>query len=130
MVIKGLQLKHVSFEEFLEIEEASPQEGLVFLGAGGPPNSWVDGVRNDLIDEGIVKKEDGPELWTDAYLLVSTGGRRDLVLFFDGSKVDVGRLPIWRIRWAGDCKWASDFVVNYRTHYGMKDFDEEEPDED
>ena len=84
-------------------------EGLVFLGAGGPKEDWMNGVHSLLLEEGIVSKTD-EEIWTSDNSF-QVQGRTDLVLTFTYLKMD--KLAMWRIRFE-NCMWLSDYIDN--TH--------------
>lgn len=96
------------FQKLLEISQ-SGTDGLVLLGAGGNLNEWVSGVTALLKGEHIARSSFKID---SAHKVTTSGGRTDLLLLFDWSKLDAGKLAIWRIRF-GDCSWLSDYVVNY-----------------
>ena len=100
---KELKTKHVK------------DEGLVLLGCGGDPNEWFEGVGDTLKEEKIAPK--GVESFGPFYRLESSKGRTDLVMMFNESPIEIGKMAIWRLRF-GDNSWLSDFFVNYRSHYG------------
>ncbi len=95
--------------------DISDNEGLVLLGCGGNLEEWESGVINILSTENIANKSD----FTEAFSLITTGGRIDLVLPFSAeNKINIGKLAIWRLTF-GDCSWISDYLVNYRSHHGL-----------
>lgn len=88
------------------------KEGLVFLGAGGNPQKWIDGVTNIL-----KKKKIAPDdyAFEGALVLKTSEGRTDLCLLL-AEGVNAGRLALWRLEF-GDCSWLSDYLVNYRGQH-------------
>ena len=106
-------MENTSFKDFLQKTEG--KEGIVLLGAGGNPEEWINGITGLLKEEGI-STSTPEELFTDRFMLKTTGGRTDLALVVDFDKVEVGKMAMWRLRF-GSCSWLSDFVVNYRKHY-------------
>lgn len=112
-------INKIEFSRFQEMYRQG-NEGLVLLGTGGDLNEWITGVTDQLKQEGIAK----PSFQiTHAYQVNTTGGRTDLLLLFNWSEVDTGKLAIWRIRF-GDCSWLSDYVVNYADQHGYPNYEE------
>lgn len=107
--------KKISFNEFKSLEYS---EGLVFLGAGGSIDDWIKGVSNALHEAGIAASDKPSELWSDAYVLTTSGGRTDLALVFNTSSnaLSVGKLAMWRLQF-GDASWISDYLVNYAKQH-------------
>jgi hypothetical protein len=108
-------IKKVEFK-FLDKISKRGWEGIIFLGAGGELNDWVKGI-NDLWN----KEKLGSGLIEDKmqglYFVKTTGGRMDLVMIFKTkSKLDIGKLAMWRLAF-GDASWLSDYVVNYKSHH-------------
>jgi hypothetical protein len=84
-------------------------EGLVFVGCGGDLEEWTTGIK-------LLLPADCQGIFGDFSLLVTSGGRHDLVLpFLDGAATPMS-LVSWRLRF-GDCSWISDYLVNYRDHH-------------
>lgn len=94
-------------------DRAKSEDGLVLLGCGGDLQEWIYGVAADLRESGVATADFQFE---EAYRLETTGGRIDLVLFFDWNKVAMDKFPLWRLSF-GDCSWLSDYVVNYADHF-------------
>ena len=90
------------------------QEGIVFLGCSGTIEEWGIQVTTDLIENKIASEID---ICTEVFIMKSTGGRRDVVLIFNPSKVNISKMAMWRLKFGGECSWLSDFVVNYANHY-------------
>ena len=109
-------VKEISFDEFKS--HAKNLEGLVLLGAGGDLNDWIKGVSDDLHGKGIAASDKPSDLWSDAYVLTTSGGRTDLALIFNNDKnaLSVGKLAMWRLQF-GDASWVSDYVVNYASQH-------------
>lgn len=104
-----------SFSEVNELEKG--KEGLVLLGAGPPYGDWINGITKLLFDEKISTTNQPDLLWRKYYLLVTTGGRHDLVMMFANPfPCNVGMLAMWRLIF-GDNSWWSDYIVNYAKHH-------------
>jgi hypothetical protein len=106
----------VSFAEFKTV--LAGREGIVLLGAGGNVSEWINGIFDILNESAISTAKNVGELFTEKYLLTTTGGRTDLALVMDFEKVHAGKLAMWRLRF-GDCSWISDYVVNYADQHGI-----------
>lgn len=113
-----------SFTKLQELAQDNT-EGIVLLGAGGPLNDWINGVFGIWKDEGMTKATSPSDVFADAMVLKTTGGRTDLALVFkDGADLDMGKLAMWRLRF-GDCSWISDYVVNYAEQHGLTSGEED-----
>lgn len=108
------KIKEAKFQDLDEVIE-----GLILLGCGDDLNEWVSGVYNILHDD-MIATADFKECFEEELLqLTTTGGRTDLVwVFAKNTKLDVGKLAMWRLRF-GDCSWVSDYKVNYASHHGV-----------
>ncbi len=116
-------MKQKQFQDLRELFE-----GLVLLGCGGKLEEWETGVLGLLEEEKIATKDDFDEV----FFIVTSGGRTDVVLPFKRqSKINIGKLAIWRLRF-GNCSWVSDYLVNYASHHGgiTKEFEDEFEDEE
>jgi hypothetical protein len=85
-------------------------EGLILQGCGGDPQEWLDGINEMLTEEGILL--DG-----DTFKEVSSfehGGRTNLLFHMDDTKLDIGKLAMWRLQSHGTFggTWLSDYVPN------------------
>lgn len=110
-----MEIKKRSWAEIHEKFEKG--EGIVILGAGGDLQEWVDGIFKILTEEKITESDKFEDNFSDVFYSESTGGRTDLhMIFAKESKLDIGKLAMWRLRF-GDCSWLSDWFVNYRSHY-------------
>ena len=91
-------------------------EALVCLGAGDDEirQGWIDGVNGELVEG-----EHIPEPLTEVYVTETTGGRLDLVMVL--KEANVGTLAVWRMGWAQDIKWLSDYVHNYADQHAVEE---------
>ena len=95
----------------IQFKDLKGTEGLVFLGCGGDLDEWTNGIK-------LMLPTDCQGVFGEFSLLVSSGGRHDLVLpILDGENTPMS-LIAWRLRF-GDCSWISDYRVNYRDHHHM-----------
>lgn len=93
----------------IEFKDLKGHEGLVFVGCGGDLEEWTTGIK-------LLLPADRQGIFGDFSLLVTSGGRHDLVLpFLDGAATPMS-LVSWRLHF-GDCSWISDYLVNYRDHH-------------
>lgn len=115
-----MNVNEATFMNLMEI--GRDKDGLVLLGAGGDLQEWIDGVKSLLKEGGVASPEFEV---TEAHKVTTTSGRTDLLLLFDWSTVNVGKLAIWRIGF-GDCSWLSDYVNNYADQHFFKWIDQEE----
>jgi hypothetical protein len=93
----------------IQFKDLKGTEGLVFLGCGGDLDEWANGIK-------LMLPADCQGIFGEFSLLVSSGGRHDLVLpFLEGRDTPMS-LITWRLRF-GDCSWISDYRVNYRDHH-------------
>ena len=101
------ELKKITTEDLRRMDG---QEGLILQGCGGDLQEWVDGINGLLKEVGILL--DGSQFEN-----VSTfqhQGLTNLLFPFDGVKLDVGKLAIWRLQTHGQLggTWLSDYVPN------------------
>lgn len=87
------------------------QEGLVLQGCGGPPKEWVGGINGLLTKAGILL--DGSAFKSESVSSFEHDDVTCLLFPFEGVKLDMGRLAMWRIQTHGlfGGTWLSDFVV-------------------
>ncbi len=90
--------------------------GMVFLAAGGNIQEWINGITSILIEENISKVKTVNKLWKESYILTTTGGRTDLVLFPKNDTLVIEKLVMWRLRF-GDCSWWDDYIKNYSNQH-------------
>lgn len=100
-------IRQVSTDDLRKMEH---QEGLVLQGCGGPLQEWVDGINGLLTEAGILL--DGSKF--ENVSSFQHDGLTNLLLPFEGVKLDVGKLAMWRIQtheqFGGT--WLSDYVPN------------------
>lgn len=93
----------------IQFKDLKGVEGLVFLGCGGDLDEWTNGIK-------LMLPADCQGIFGEFSLLVSSGGRHDLVLPFLEGKGTPMSLVTWKLRF-GDCSWISDYRMNYRDHH-------------
>ena len=92
-------------------------EGLVFLDVADIADLLVKSIWSLLVAEGIAIGSFSQNFTEDQWLLTTTSGRRDLVMFFTNpSNLNIGKLALWRLRF-GDCSWISVYLVNYADQH-------------
>ena len=93
-----------------DLRHMNNQEGLVLQGCGGPPQEWVDGINNLLTEAGILL--DGSRF--KSVSVFQQGGLTNLLFPFEGVKLDMGKLAMWRLQTHGQFggTWLSDYVPN------------------
>ncbi len=93
-----------------ELRKMDKQEGLVLQGCGGPLQEWVDGINGLLTEAGILL--DGSKF--ENVSSFQHDSLTNLLFPFEGVKLDVGKLAMWRIQtheqFGGT--WLSDYVPN------------------
>ena len=93
-----------------DLRTMSGQEGLILQGCGGPLQEWVDGINSLLTEAGILL--DGSKF--ENVSSFQHDGATYLLFPFEGVKLDVGKLAMWRIQtheqFGGT--WLSDYVPN------------------
>ncbi len=93
------------------------KEGILFLGAGGDLNEWVEGISERLHADGVTTSPKPEDNFSEFYVLKTSGGRNDLLMVFAPEhKFDVGSLAVWRLRF-GDNSWLSDYKVNHSEQH-------------
>jgi hypothetical protein len=98
-------------------------EAIVFMGAGGEIQEWIDGISKILKEEEIMTPGE------DWYVMTTTDGRIELVMPLPAEKVNLGKLAIWKIKF-GDGSWWSDYRVNYWGQHGVAEPAEARNDKD
>lgn len=93
-----------------ELRRMTNQEGLILQGCGGDAQEWIDGINELLTQEGILLE--GTEF--KHVKSFCHEGLTNLLFPFEGVKLDLGKLAIWRIKshetFGGT--WLSDYVPN------------------
>lgn len=98
-----------------DVRRKVDQEGLVLQGCGGDPQEWLDGINELLTKEEILlggSRFENCESFTH-------DGSINLFFPFEGVKLNMGKLAIWRIATHGELggTWLSDYVPNYLGGY-------------
>lgn len=92
------------------LRKMNGSEGLVLQGCGGDLQEWVDGINDMLTESGI--------LWNgsrfDNVYTFKNEGLTCLLFPFDGVKLDIGKLAMWRLetRETFGSTWLTDYVDN------------------
>ena len=100
-------IKQITTEDLRRMDG---QEGLILQGCGGGLQEWVDGINDILTEEGILL--DGSRF--EEVSVFQHQGLTNLLFPFDGVKLDVGKLAVWRLQTHGQFggTWLSDYVPN------------------
>ena len=93
-----------------DLRKMSDKEGLILQGCGGDLQEWVDGINGLLTDAGILL--DGSKFESTA--VFQHDGLSNLLFPFEGVKLDVDKLAMWRLQTHGQFggTWLSDYVPN------------------
>ena len=95
-----------------DLRHMEDKEGLVLPGCFEDPQVWVDGINDLLTDADILL--DGSTFEAKNVLLFENRGFNNLLFLFEGVKLDMGRLAMWRLQthdhFGGT--WLSDYVPN------------------
>ncbi len=102
-----MEIKNVFLHELRKMNNS---EGLILQGCGGDLQEWVDGINDMLTENGILQNKSKFE---KAYTF-NNENLTCLLFPFDGVKLDVGKLAIWRLRTREDfgSTWLTDYVDN------------------
>ena len=86
------------------------REGLILQGCGGDLQEWLDGINEMFTENGILK--DGTKF--ENISVFEHEGLTCLLFPFDGVKLDVGKLALWRLQTHATFggPWLSDYVPN------------------
>lgn len=86
------------------------REGLILQGCGGELQEWLDGINEMFTENGILK--DGTKF--ENISVFEHEGLTCLLFPFDGVKLDVGKLALWRLQTHATFggTWLSDYVPN------------------
>lgn len=102
-----MEIKNISLHELRKMNDS---EGLVIQGRGGDLKEWLDGINEMLTERGILQNESRFE---KAYAF-NNEKLTCLLLPFDGVKLDIGKLAMWRLETRENfgSTWLSDYVPN------------------
>ena len=86
------------------------REGLILQGCGGDQQEWLDRINEMFTENGILK--DGTKF--ENISVFEHEGLTCLLFPFDGVKLDVGKLALWRLQTHATFggTWLSDYVPN------------------
>lgn len=86
------------------------REGLILQGCGGDLQEWLEGINKMFTDNSILKE--GTRF--ESISVFEHEGLTCLLFPFDGVKLDVGKLALWRLRTHATFggTWLSDYVPN------------------
>ena len=107
---QGQQIKSLKQITTEDLRRMDGQEGLILQGCGGGLREWVDGINDILTEEGVLL--DGSRF--EEVSVFQHQGLTNLLFPFDGVKLDVGKLAVWRLQTHGQFggTWLSDYVPN------------------
>ena len=92
------------------LKDMKGKEGLILQGCGGKLEEWLDGINEMLTEDGILL--DGSKF--ENALTFEHDSCTNLLFPFDGVKLDVAKLAMWRLKtheqFGGT--WLSDYVPN------------------
>lgn len=93
-----------------DLRHMNNQEGLILQGCGGDLREWLDGINDQLTEAGILL--DGSRF--KSVSVFQQGGLTNLLFPFEGVKLDMGKLAMWRLQTHGQFggTWLSDYVPN------------------
>lgn len=92
------------------LRRMSDSEGLILQGCGGDLQEWLDGINEMFTENGILK--DGTKFQNISSF--ENEGLTCLLYPFEGVKLDVGKLAMWRLQTHATFggTWLSDYVPN------------------
>lgn len=92
------------------LKDMKGKEGLILQGCGGKLEEWLDGINEMLTEDGILL--DGSRF--ENALTFEHDSCTNLLFPFEGVKLDVAKLAMWRIKTHGQFggTWLSDYVPN------------------
>ena len=93
-----------------DLRHMNNQEGLILQGCGGDLREWLDGINDQLAEAGILL--DGSRF--KSVSVFQQGGLTNLLFPFEGVKLDMGKLAMWRLQTHDQFggTWLSDYVPN------------------
>ena len=116
------EIKQITTEDLLRMDG---QEGLILQGCGGDLQEWVDGINGLLTEAGILLDSSRFE----SVFVFQHQELTNLLFPFDGVKLDVGKLAMWRLQTYGQFvgTWLSDYVPNQLGGYHLEDPKQRKP---
>ena len=76
------------------LKDMKGKEGLILQGCGGKLEEWLDGINEMLTEDGILLEGSRFE----NALTFEHDSCTNLLFPFEGVKLDVGKLAIWRLK--------------------------------
>ena len=104
-------------------------EGLILQGCGGDLTEWVDGINEELTNNGILL--DGTKFSIDDCVSFKNEGVTCMLYQFNEHiKLDMGKLAMWRLKTHGafSGKWLTDYVNNRLGGFTLTQQKREKPD--
>lgn len=100
-------MKNITLDELKTMRK---HEGLIIQGCGGDPQEWIDGIQDILTTEEILLDGD---TFKDVFRFENEGVTC-LLFDFRDTKLNVGKLAIWRLSTHGSFggTWLSDYLDN------------------
>ena len=119
-----MNIKAITTGDLRRMEDS---EGLILQGCGGDLTEWVEGINNELTENGILM--DGTK-FSGCSSFSHEGLTCLLFPFTDDVKIDVGKLAVWRLRTysALGGTWLSDYVPNKLGGFIMEEQESVKPD--
>jgi len=106
------------------LRDMEGSEGLVLQGCAEPYQEWLDGINEMLTKDGILL--DGSAF--EKAMVFEHDGVTNLLFPFEGVKLDMGKLAMWRLRthevFGGT--WLSDYVPNRLGGFRSQDSSQKE----
>ena len=108
-----------------DLRHMTDEEGLILQGCGGDLQEWVDGINGLLTEAGILLDSSRFE----SVFVFQHQELTNLLFPFDGVKLDVGKLAMWRLQTYGQFvgTWLSDYVPNQLGGYHLEDPKQRKP---
>ena len=113
------EIKTIAVDDLRDMED---KEGLILQGCGGKLEEWLDGINDMLTEDGILLEGSRFE----SALTFEHDGCTNLLFPFEGVRLDVGKLAMWRLKTHGQFygTWLSDYVPNqlggFRTEQALQ----------
>lgn len=116
------EIKRITTEDLRHMDG---QEGLILQGCGGDLQEWVDGINGLLTEAGILLDSSRFE----SVFVFQHQELTNLLFPFDGVKLDVGKLAMWRLQTYGQFVGTglSDYVPNQLGGYHLEDPKQRKP---
>ena len=106
-----MSIRTITIDQLRRMED---QEGLVLQGCGGSAKEWLDGINRMLTANGCLKNG---TVFTDVHVFQKDGSTCLLFPFSDDTKLDMGKLAVWRLR--SHDRFGGTWL-EYSCEYGQK----------